>query len=68
MLSITAKTLGQTTAEVGAAIAYADPDERVDIKDVLRQVSWFRAQGMVKGDFDPAAMIDKRYIIPLPER
>jgi NitT/TauT family transport system substrate-binding protein len=68
MLVIIAKTLGQTTAEVGAAIAYADPDERVDIRDVLHQIAWFRAQGLVKGAFDPMAMIDRRYIIPRPER
>lgn len=66
VVAITAKTLGQNVAEVGAAIAYADPDERVDVQDVLHQVSWFRQQGMVKGDFDPASMIDRRYIIPRP--
>jgi NitT/TauT family transport system substrate-binding protein len=68
VLAITAKTLGQTMAEVGAAIAYADPDERVDVKDVLHQIAWFRAQGLVKGEFDPMAMIDQRYIIARPER
>jgi NitT/TauT family transport system substrate-binding protein len=68
MIGIIAKAIGQTPAEVATALAYADPDERVDIKDVLHQVAWFRAQGMVKGDFDPAAMIDQRYAIPLPER
>ena len=66
VLAITAKTLGQSVDEVGAAIAYADPDERVDLKDVLHQVAWFRQQGMVKGDFNPADMIDRRYIIPRP--
>jgi NitT/TauT family transport system substrate-binding protein len=68
MLAITAKTLGQSVTEVGAAIAYADPDERVDVKDVLHQIAWFRGQGLVKGDFDPTEMIDRRYIIPLPAR
>jgi NitT/TauT family transport system substrate-binding protein len=68
ILAIIAKTLGQTIAEVGAAIAYADPEERVDVKDVLHQVAWFRAQGMVKGDFNPTDMIDRRYVISVPER
>jgi len=66
MVAIIAKMIGQNPAEVGAAIAYADPDERVDINDVLHQFAWFRQQGMVKGEFDPAAMIDRRYIIPRP--
>jgi NitT/TauT family transport system substrate-binding protein len=64
MLAIIAKTLGQSVTEVGAAIAYADPDERVDVKDVLHQIAWFRQQGMVKGDFNPADMVDRRYVIP----
>jgi hypothetical protein len=66
VLAITAKTLGQSVDEVGAAIAYADAEERVDVKDVLHQVAWFRQQGMVKGDFNPADMIDRRYVIPRP--
>ncbi len=66
VLAIIAKTLSQSVAAVGAAIAYADPDERVDVKDVLHQLAWFRRQGMVKGDFNPADMIDQRYIIPRP--
>ena len=55
-------------SRIALAIAYADPDERVDIKDVLHRIAWFRAQGLVTGEFDPMAMIDQRYIIPRPER
>ena len=68
MMAIVAKTLGQTDAEVRAAIAYADADERVDVKDVQHQVAWFRAQGMVKGDVGALGMIDQRYVIPMPPR
>jgi NitT/TauT family transport system substrate-binding protein len=66
MVAIIAKTIGQGPAEVGAALAYADPDERVDVKDVLHQIAWFRAQGMLKGDFNPEDLMDRRYLIPLP--
>lgn len=48
--------------------AVTGPDERVDVKDVLHQIAWFRTQGMVKGDLNPEDMIDRRYIIPLPAR
>ena len=30
--------------------------------DVLDQVRWFKAQGLVKGDGDPAAMLDTRFL------
>lgn len=68
MIAIIAKTIGQKPEEVAQAIAYADPDERLDVKDVLHQIEWYRAQGMIKGDLNTDAVIDKRYVIPLPGR
>ena len=47
-------------------IAYDDPEARLDVKDILHQIAWFEAQGMVKGRFDPMSVIDTRYAIPLP--
>jgi hypothetical protein len=32
------------------------------VKDVLAQVDWFKAQGLVKGDIDPAAMLDTSFL------
>lgn len=52
--------------QVALGIAYDDPDARVDVKDILHQIAWFKAQGMVKGEFDPKSVIDTRYAIPLP--
>jgi NitT/TauT family transport system substrate-binding protein len=67
ILSIIAKYTGQKEADIKLGIAYLDPQARVDVKDVGHQIAWFRAQGMVKGDFDANAVIDKRYAIPLPQ-
>jgi len=36
------------------------------VKDSLRQIAWYRAQGMIKSAVDGEAIIDKRYAIPLP--
>ena len=47
-------------------IAYVDPSLRVDVNDVRRQIAWYKAQGMVKDDVDPDAIIDKRYVGALP--
>ena len=32
------------------------------VADVVDQVRWFRAQGLVKGDADPMTMIDTRFL------
>jgi NitT/TauT family transport system substrate-binding protein len=67
VLAIIAKYLGQPAEQLAPAIAYVDPDGRLDVKDVLHQVEWFRGQGLVKGSFDAHTVMDMRYVIPLPE-
>jgi len=62
------KYLGQTTDQMKIAIGYNDPELRLDVRDIGRQIAWYRAQGMIKGDIDIDQVIDKRYVIPLPER
>jgi NitT/TauT family transport system substrate-binding protein len=66
ILSSIAKYTGQKEADIKLGITYLDPQARVDVKDVGHQIAWFRAQAMVKGDFDANAVIDKRYAMPLP--
>ena len=43
-------------------VGYYDPGGALDVKDVMAQVAWFRQQGLVKGDSDPAAMIDTQFL------
>jgi NitT/TauT family transport system substrate-binding protein len=43
-------------------VGYYDAGGALDVADVLDQVRWFRAQGLVKGDGDPAAMLDTRFL------
>jgi NitT/TauT family transport system substrate-binding protein len=64
--AIIGKYTGLKPDQVALGIAYDDPDARLDVKDVLHQIDWFKAQGMMKGDFDPKSVIDTRYAIPLP--
>jgi NitT/TauT family transport system substrate-binding protein len=65
--AIIAKYNGLSIEQVGRAIAYVDPDARLDVRDVLHQIAWFKSQGMLKGEIDGDAIIDKRYVVPLPE-
>lgn len=65
VLAILAKHLNQPAEQLEQGISYDDPDGELDVKDVLHQVEWFKAQGMLPADADGAAMIDKRYVVPL---
>ena len=66
ILPIMSKYLDQPVAAVAQNIAYVDGEGRLDVKDILHQLAWYHAQGLVKGEFDPTAIIDKRYVVPLP--
>ena len=44
---------------------YVDPLLRIDMKDVGRQIDWYKAQGMVKGDITADKLVDTRYAVPL---
>lgn len=66
ILAIIAKYTGQPEADIRLGITYLDASGRIDVNDIERQITWFRAQGMLKGDFDADAVIDRRYAVPLP--
>jgi NitT/TauT family transport system substrate-binding protein len=68
MLAIIAKYTQQPVAQIGHALAYVDADARLDVKDVLRQIAWYKSEGMIKGEVDGDKIIDKRYVVPLPEK
>jgi NitT/TauT family transport system substrate-binding protein len=40
---------------------YIDPQARLDVGDVARQVEWFKAQGLVGADVDPKAIVDTSF-------
>ncbi|HUB95493.1 MAG TPA: ABC transporter substrate-binding protein [Stellaceae bacterium] len=65
-IAIIAKYTGQAPETVKLGIAYSDPSLRVDVADVLRQIAWYKSQGMVKPDVDGNTIIDSRYVVPLP--
>lgn len=45
-----------------SGVGYYDVGGALDVKDVENQVRWFKAQGLVKGDMDPAAMLDTHFL------
>ncbi len=66
VIALATKYTGLPAQVVKISIAYYDREARLDVKDVLRQVAWYKAHGMVKGQFDPKSVIDMRYVTPLP--
>ena len=67
VISIIASTISQSEDEVKQGIAYADPEEGIRASDIVHQVRWYQAQGMVKGNFNPDTVIDRRYAIMKPD-
>jgi NitT/TauT family transport system substrate-binding protein len=43
-------------------VGYYDAGGALDVADVLGQVRWFKAQGLVKGEGDPTTMLDMRFL------
>jgi NitT/TauT family transport system substrate-binding protein len=66
-LELLSKDLGQTPDEINRSIAYIDHDARLDLKDIARQIAWYRSQGMLKGDFGVDQVVDRRYAVALPD-
>ncbi len=68
VLPVIAKYTGLSVDQVRQGIVYIDPEARLDVKDVLHQIAWYRGQGLVKGEVDGDQAIDKRYVVPLPSK
>jgi NitT/TauT family transport system substrate-binding protein len=64
--AIIAQNTGQSIDDVKRTVSYDDPQARLDVTDVLRQVEWYKSQGLVKPEIDGQRAIDTRYVIPLP--
>jgi NitT/TauT family transport system substrate-binding protein len=65
-IAIIAKYTGAPPETVKQAIPYFDRDERVNVKDVLRQIAWYKSQGLLKPELDGNSIFDRRYIAELP--
>jgi NitT/TauT family transport system substrate-binding protein len=52
----------QARRKILDGVGYYDQGGALDVADVLDQVRWFKAQGLVKGEGDPAAMLDTRFL------
>lgn len=68
ILAIIAKYVGVPVDEVKLAIPYVDEEARLDVDDIMRQIAWFKAQNLLKGEVDGKAIIDGSYVRPMTAR
>ncbi len=65
-LAVMSKYIGASPESLATQMLFVDPLLRIDMKDVARQIEWYKAQGMMKGDITADQLIDKRYAVALP--
>ena len=61
-LSIIAKYTGQSVESVRGSIPYVDPQARLLVGDIYRQVKWYQDQKLVDAAVDPAAILDLSFV------
>jgi NitT/TauT family transport system substrate-binding protein len=49
-------------SKIKEGIGWYDAGGALDVADVRAQLAWFEAQGLVKGNIDPNAVIDTRFL------
>ncbi len=68
VMEVMAKYTEQPIARLKQAIPYIDPQGRIDLEDMQRQIDWFRSQNLLKGEPKIAYIVDARTVIPLPKK
>jgi NitT/TauT family transport system substrate-binding protein len=68
MYELLAKHLNAPVETIKLGMGYVAPDLTLDVQDVMRQIDWYKRQGLVKSEVDGAKIIDMRYVVPLPEK
>ena len=60
VMGIAAKNLDQPLEQIKLGIPFFDPQGRLAEKDFATLAAWYKSQGMIKGDIDVDALIDRR--------
>lgn len=62
LLAIIAKYAGQSPDQIRQSIPYVDPDGRLLVRDIYRQVGWNQGQGLVNKGVEARAILDLTFI------
>ncbi len=62
LLETIAKYTQQKPEDVAKTLAYVEPDGKLDLPNVARQIEWYQAQGFVDKGFGLEQVIDRRFV------
>jgi len=62
MIGILSNALKQPPALVAAGLPFIDPEGRLDVGDIYKQVAFWQASGQVSKDADPKSFIDLSFV------
>ena len=68
ILELVGKRMHQPVDQVKLSLGYYDPQARLDLADVQRQLDWYYDQGMLKTKISVDQVVDRRYVLPMPSR
>jgi NitT/TauT family transport system substrate-binding protein len=68
MLKILSDFAGVPEKAIDAATPFIDRDARINVRDVAHQISWYSAQGLLKGEIKAEDLVDMRYAITTPAK
>ena len=61
-LALIAKYINETPEQTAKSIAFIDPEGRLLVGDVYRQVAWYKAQGLVDQSVDAKSFLELGFI------
>ncbi len=67
VLGIAGKYLQQPESALRLGIPYYDPQSRVSVPDIAALLDWYKAQHMLKSEFEAKNVVDLRYAIEMPK-
>jgi len=62
LLDIIARYTQQKSDEVGATLAFVEPDGRLDLPNVAHQIAWYQSLGYVDKGFGLDQVVDRRFV------
>lgn len=62
LLAILAKYTGQNAEQLKLGLPYVDPEARLLVRDLYRQVAWYQSQNLVDAGVDAKSMIDLGFV------
>jgi NitT/TauT family transport system substrate-binding protein len=67
LLAIIAKHTGQSPDQIRLGIPYIDPDAKLLVSDIYRQLAWYQSEGLVDESVDARAILDLSFVDQSPE-